>query len=331
TIARYLADETTPEENAELLRILEESEDVRRDFFALKDVWHALHPAFGGEQIETERAEKLLLARTGIVRERWHHRWLKMFMRIAAVLLIPVAVLAVYLGLRGGGQLHVPEYTIAAAYGYTVETELPDGSHVWLNANSSLSYPARFSSRERGVSLRGEGYFSVQADKEHPFCVHTPDMAVTATGTQFNVNAYERTGRSMVTLVDGRVSVDACGRTYRIAPGEHLELCNDTVNLSTDVNVEKYCSWRDGILIFDNDPLRDICERLEQLHNVDFEIDPEVADDHFHIILKGENLDDMLHMLQMSAPVVCTPAETEEGPLARQHITICRSEADRQS
>lgn len=322
TIARYLAGETTPDETAALQRILEQSEDVRRDFFALKDLWHALHPAFDGSEVGIEAAERRILARTGIARPRRHHRWLDTFRRVSAVLLLPVAAIAVYLAVRDAGRTHIPEYSISAAYGYTVETELPDGSHVWLNANSTLRYPASFADNERSVSLRGEGYFQVHADKEHPFCVNTADMAVVATGTQFNVNAYERTGRSTVTLVDGSLSVDACGRTYRIAQGEHLQLCGDKVEISSDVNLDKYCSWRDGILIFDDDPLSEICERLEQLHNVDFDIDPAVAGDYYHIILKGENLDDMLHMLQMSAPVVCVREDSSKHPHERQHIII---------
>lgn len=322
TIARYLAGETTPAETLALQQLLEQDEELRRDFFALKDLWHALHPAFDGSEVESEAAERRLLVRTGIARPRWHQRWLNIFRRVAAVLLFPVAAVAVYFAVRDAGAMHIPEYSISAAYGYTVETELPDGSHVWLNANSTLRYPASFVDNERNVSLRGEGYFHVHADKEHPFCVNTADMAVVATGTQFNVNAYERSGRSTVTLVDGRLSVDACGRTYRIAQGEHLQLSGDTVQLSTNVNLEKYCSWRDGILIFDNDPLREICDRLEQLHNVDFDIDPSVANDYYHIILKGENLDDMLYMLQMSAPVVCVRDDSSKRPHSRQHISI---------
>lgn len=149
TIARYLAGETTPDETAALQRILEQSEDVRRDFFALKDLWHALHPAFDGSEVEIEAAERRILARTGIARPRRNHRWLDTFRRVSAVLLLPVAAIAVYLAVRDAGRTHIPEYSISAAYGYTVETELPDGSHVWLNANSTLRYPASFADNER--------------------------------------------------------------------------------------------------------------------------------------------------------------------------------------
>lgn len=108
----------------------------------------------------------------------------------------------------------VPEYTVSTAYGYTMEALLPDGSRVWLNANSTLRYPAQFGDGDRAVHLSGEAYFSVSADATHPFRVHAHDITVTATGTQFNVNAYNISPCSSVTLVEGKVDVAAGGHIY---------------------------------------------------------------------------------------------------------------------
>lgn len=321
-IARYFAGEATPEEIDMLLRWVEESEENRQYFFRQKDLWHALHPAFSPAGIDVSAAERSVLARIGGTRRRAVRMplWLRVGVACAVTCSITVAAIAFFTGRQRG---EVPLYTISTAYGYTMEALLPDSSRVWLNANSTLRYPAEFRSGAREVTLSGEAYFEVRASKEHPFRVGTRDMAVTATGTQFNVNAYDSSPAACVTLVDGRVDVACAAGTYPLLPGQYLTVADGCPVSSGRADVAKNCSWREGMLIFDNDRLADICARLEQIYNVQFDIDPAVADVNFHIILKGENMSEILHMLELSAPIVCTA--TESADKSRQHIAVAPS------
>lgn len=319
-IARYLAREASAEETELLLRWIEASEANRRSFFEIQDTWHALHPPVAPGSIDTARAERKVLARAGLMRKR-KKLWLQTALAAGVAALIAFGA---YRAATADSTPQVPEYTVSTAYGYTMEALLPDGSRVWLNANSTLRYPAQFGDGDRAVHLSGEAYFSVSADATHPFRVHAHDITVTATGTQFNVNAYDISPCSSVTLVEGKVDVAAGGHIYSMNSGEHLNTTSGRTRVAAVEDVAKYCSWRDGVLIFDNDRLADICSRLEQIYNVDFEIDPAVAPVNFHIILKGENISEIMRMLEMSAPIACTAAEPADscGVKPRQHISI---------
>ncbi|MDE6540534.1 MAG: FecR domain-containing protein [Muribaculaceae bacterium] len=324
-IARYLAGDATEEETGLLLQWIEESDSNRRDFFEQKDIWHALHPTFDTTDIDVDAARRNVLARTGIAPGK-SRRW--KVISVAAACALAATAMAAVLARIAMPAAPVPEYTIATAYGYTMETVLPDGTGVWLNANSTLRYPAEFRGAGRDVTLTGEAYFSVEADAEHPFRVHTPDMTVTATGTQFNVNAYEISPTSNVTLVEGKVDVSAEGHTYTMRTGEHLALGGGKAEITRKANIDKYCAWRDGILLFDNDCLKDICARLEQIHNVEFRIDPAVETVNFHIILKGESISEIMHMMEMSASLACETEERDEKGDGRQRQRITISARD---
>ena len=321
-IARYLAQEATPDEIEQLSEWIRQSEDNRREFFSQKDIWHALNPSFEARSINAREAENKVLRRAGIAHEKGgrHGRPARRWAAIAAMAALPLIALTLYLHLKSGAA-DIPSYTISTAYGYTMETVLPDGTCVWLNANSTLSYPAEFRGSSRDIALHGEAYFHVSADMQHPFTVHTPDMTVTATGTSFNVNAYSRSAEASVTLVDGKVDVTAGSTTHRLRPGEHISIRDGKTDITACSDVAKYCSWRDGILIFDDERLAAICERLEQIHNVEFDIDSAAAMYNFHIILKGESLGEVMDMLRLSAPVSCTAREPDSAG-CRQKIRI---------
>ena len=323
-MARYLAREATDEETVILLRWIEASDENRKEFFACRDLWISLHPVFGDDSIDIDAAEQRVSARIKRMEKTLRRRW-PMTAKVCVA-----ACLAVGLFVAGGILMpsvvpaHTPVYTIATTYGCTLETILPDSTKVWLNANSTLSYPARFSDARREVELSGEAFFDVRADPNHPFDVKAGEMTVTATGTEFNVNAYTSSEISAVTLVEGRVDVQVGLDTYAMSESEHLYFDGHNVKTRYGVKTEKYCSWRKGVLIFDDDPLVSICQRLEQLHNVEFEIAPEVADENFHIILRGEGLGDVLDMLAMCAPISYTIEENSDsvGDETLQHVYI---------
>lgn len=309
-ITKYFASEATEAEMATLLQWIQESDENRKRFFELQDIWHALNPSFEFNDDDAEKAEDRILIKSGIRKKKtkWITGFIKIWSRLAAVIVVPLILLVIYKFIvTDKPQESIRE--ISTAYGCSMKTTLPDGSIVWLNANSCLKYPSEFVAEERNVELSGEAYFDVQADKKHPFVVHTPSLDVKATGTEFNVNSYGSGKLSSVTLVDGYVNVDITDskEIYDMMPGEYLKFQNGNVYVKKDCDTEKYCSWRNGVLLFDDDSLEEICERLEQIYGIKFEIlDPKISATRYCMTLRGESINDILHLLELSAPIRCT-------------------------
>ena len=201
--------------------------------------------------------------------------------------------------------------TITTAFGSLSSTDLPDGTTVWLNANSSLTYSPAMDGDERNVFLQGEAYFKVKADARHPFNVQTPYMTVTATGTEFNVNAYDSI--ASVTLVNGHVNVGIKDRSLALKPGEHLSMTDGRPVICKLSDTEKYCCWKKGMLIFEDESLVSICNRLQQMYDVEFDIAPELRNRTFRMILNGENINEVTRFFEMSAPVICESLTPKDG------------------
>lgn len=166
----------------------------------------------------------------------------------------------------GEEELHVlrvprgGEYTLVLA----------DGTTVYLNAGSELSYPVRFSGEKRKVYLKGEGYFDVKRDERLPFVVEAGEVEVLVLGTSFGVRAYGEEERVLTTLVHGKVRVSAEGQRVELVPGQQAGYSKGDERLSVDeVDTEQYVGWKDGRLIFDNKPLSVILAELGRWYSFD--------------------------------------------------------------
>lgn len=287
-----------------------ESPDNRRVFEQKRALHGVLAPPFAPDSIDTEKALTSLHRRMGV-----HTSWRMVMLQFAAAMVLPLCGVIAYLLVRTPSMPDDnPVMSISAPFGGLLQTSLPDGSQVWLNANSTLEYPAVFDSNERRVALRGEGYFEVRADREHPFVVSTGDIDVKATGTAFNVNAYSDTAVN-VTLVNGHVDVDAgSNRYFRMSPGEHLSINGSTADLSRVDDSGKWCSWKEGRLMFDNDRLDAVLSRLSQIYPVDFIIqDSALASTCYHATFSGEGLQDIIHLLELGVPMRCETAPKKDS------------------
>jgi ferric-dicitrate binding protein FerR (iron transport regulator) len=156
-------------------------------------------------------------------------------------------------------------------YGKRSEITLADGTRIWLNSGSQLSYPVSFTSNSREVYLSGEAFFDVESDPSKPFQVITDDMKIEATGTRFNVTSYANDPTTQTVLLSGKVSAGKnkrFARTVDIEPGERIAYNKQEDNLMKDrVDVELYASWIDGYLIFDNEPVDEVFRKLERYYN----------------------------------------------------------------
>ncbi len=167
---------------------------------------------------------------------------------------------------------------------------LSDGTQVWMNACSELSFPDYFEDGKREVKLKGEAYFIVKSDVNNPFYVETSVSTVKVTGTKFNVYCYQNEQKSLVTLVEGKVGVSVEGNFHQINPGQQL-----IHNISGNVDIKnvdpyQYISWKEGIFEFNDMKLMDMSLRLEKWYDIDFEFENDfVASQRFTGMVKKKH------------------------------------------
>jgi transmembrane sensor len=157
---------------------------------------------------------------------------------------------------------------------------LPDGSKVWLNAASSLRFPASFAGGERKVELTGEAYFEVAKNASQPFKVEIAGKSeIEVLGTQFNVNAYSDEATVNTTLLEGRVKVKvpATQESQTINPGEQANVQgNGQIAIRKVADAEQAVAWRNGAFHFSNAELTDVFRQLSRWYDVDIKFEGEV-------------------------------------------------------
>ncbi|WP_316814531.1 FecR family protein [Pedobacter nyackensis] len=155
--------------------------------------------------------------------------------------------------------------TLSTGRGETYQVQLPDGSKVWLNALSSLKYPANFAARnERRVHLVGEAYFEVSKDKQHPFIVSSANQIVKVLGTHFNISSYPDEASVKTTLLEGAVLVN----NRELKPGQQARLKEKNITIS-NVDVEEAMAWKAGMFMFTDLSLGEIMKMVSRWYDVD--------------------------------------------------------------
>ena len=275
-ITAYLSGKATAEERRKLDDWVKQSPDNDRYYQEMRNIWQVMHPAFTPSEIHVFEAEKKVLANIATTRRNIARTLIIYWQRMAAVLVIPLLIICTYLFLeKDNGVYDEIEYQeVKSPHGTFSEVRLPDGTNVWLNGGSTLKYPLTFRKGERDVFLSGEGYFEVHSDKENPFIVKTDQITLRATGTAFNVEAYGSDSITAVTMVNGKIDV-AFGNSSPVAmvPGERASFNNLTKQcLIAKTDPYKWYAWKDGLMIFRDDPLSYVFKRLGLTFNVNIEL-----------------------------------------------------------
>ena len=148
--------------------------------------------------------------------------------------------------------------------------ELSDGTKVWLNASSSLTFPTSFASNERKVILTGEAYFEVAKDKKRPFRVSVNEMQVNVLGTHFNINAYDDEATINTTLLEGSVLLSEKSQKVLLKPGEQAQKQKKgTIVVNNKVNIDKVMGWKNGVFYFENADLQTVLREISRWYDVD--------------------------------------------------------------
>lgn len=162
---------------------------------------------------------------------------------------------------------HTVKVPVSGEYHFT----LSDGTRVWLNSESEITFPVSFVGGSREVVVKGEAYFEVKSDKAHPFIVHAKEVDIEVVGTKFNVAAYEDSHRVVTTLAEGRVNVEMSGQVVGLSPDEQVsvdlksgKMAKNSVSASTNI------SWIQGIFEYENMTLEEITTQLSRWYGVNF-------------------------------------------------------------
>lgn len=199
--------------------------------------------------------------------------------------------------------------TLTAAPGMVINTILPDGSKVWLNAQSTISYPQTFKKQERNVELIGEAFFEVESCPQKRFNVHLGNgLTVSAYGTEFNINSYNGEETSEITLASGNVEIIDESRKIRLNIDEKAIYDQNTQLIKTE-KTDTYVdtAWKDGRLVFRRAKLDFIAAKLEKKFGALIHLKGEKLKEYeYTATFTNETLEDILDLLSISAPIQYT-------------------------
>lgn len=229
---------------------------------------------------------------------------LSMYLRVAAVLLIPILISGVLFW--NSSSNHVTYAQLKAPKGSRIQFTLPDGSTGNLNGGSTLTYATNFNSR-RAVKLVGEGYFKVKKDSKRPFTVQTKYADIKVLGTEFDVSAYDREHEITTTLESGSVEVfnKETSTVAMLKPGQQNRLNILTGEMQTEnVKTDLYTSWKDNLLRFDNAPFGEVIKKMERWYGVKIILDKSLQySERYTMTIKTESLREMLQLLKLTTPI----------------------------
>ena len=167
---------------------------------------------------------------------------------------------------------------------------LADGTKVWLNAKSSITFPTQFNGKERQVELMGEAYFEVAHNAKYPFIVHTGKQTIEDIGTSFNVSAYADEPSTETTLIEGKIKVN----NTLLEPGQQSD-----GNQVKNVNTKRYSAWKSGDFYFENDNIQTVMRQLARWYNIEIIYEGDVTTDGFNArISRTQDLSNILHILE---------------------------------
>jgi len=259
-LEKYMAGDSSQEEKEEVQRWLEADEKNRKKFTALRTLYDITLAHLPEEESDSLSVPEKKTSRNLFI------EWLK----IAAVILITFS--CTYYFLKPAQEKEeVVMQTLHIPTGQRAELTLADGTKVWLNSQTTFTFPNHFTTTSREVYLNGEAYFEVAHDQAKPFAVHTKPHDIHVLGTEFNVSAYgNKLGSFELSLIKGSVELVSpeSAQTIQLSPGNRVfETENGLITAAiSDYN---HFLWKKGIISFENERIEDILTKLQLYYDVE--------------------------------------------------------------
>jgi ferric-dicitrate binding protein FerR (iron transport regulator) len=331
-ILAYLDKELSTEERYDFEKTLESSAELRQELEEIRLAWEMTAELKMHKRINTAKNWKELSRRITVEKFR---RKLWIFTRnTAAIFLLPfmIAALLLFKGVKERDHAPAEQIELTSANGLVSKVSLSDGSEVWLNSGSKLSYPQRFKEGIREVSLSGEAYFKVKADDENRFVVLAGEkLSVSAYGTEFNICAYEDEQTIEATLVAGNIEVsvvadEKSGKT-KILREQQAVFDKESGKLTAGrINVAVETSWKDGKMLFRRANMKEITRCLSHHFNVDIYLQGEELHDYeYSATFTTETLEEILYLLEKSSPIkieIIYPEQADNYSYTKRSVVI---------
>ncbi|MFA5326352.1 MAG: FecR domain-containing protein [Prolixibacteraceae bacterium] len=297
-------------ENKEIQKNIRELLDLRRNQDPDEQLAEASRIVSEIETVDSSAAFSQVLKR--IQKEKQSIFSLNALSRIAAILFIPLLVASGWLLYRQITAENVQQFSmqeITSPPGIRSQVVLPDGTKVWLNAETTIQFPVPFSKNSRNVELLGEAFFYVTKNPEKPFIVHSGNVSVKVLGTHFNCKAYSSDKNIDVILEEGKIALNvegnATAKEYIMVPGQHAIVGkSDSKTTILKENIHKYIAWHTGKLVFDNTPMSEVAQLIERWYGVNVIVqDPEIMNYRFTTTFENESLFQVIELLGLSSPI----------------------------
>lgn len=285
------------EEDVENLNVLEEVYNIYSLSSVLpsplapdtREAWHTIDRKISKETT------------TGLLRKRF--RYVAAAAAVLAFGLMAAVTVHSYLQSKRASN----QYTeIVTQAGQKTSVQLPDGTTVWLNAASSLKYPASFNSDSREVVMTGEAFFQVKKDQSKTFRVKSGALNVEVHGTSFNVKNYPDENAQKITVADGVVGLVMNSlEITRLKKGEQATFNKNSEKvIVTKENPDQITAWKNNELIFRDTPVEEVIRSLESWYGVNMTIDNRMLDEHsYSFKVKTESLREVLDMMEVMTPL----------------------------
>lgn len=312
-IIKYLQGGASDEEKKTLLAWLREDPVHKKIFLQMRDIWTY---STNSSQFSTDYAHEAFLHFMQKVEEKEKQRRKKayaFYIKIAASIALILACSAG--GYRIGynrfsGNRPVEAIVMNQVFmgkGSKGSITLPDGTLVWLNEESKLTYPARFSADSRQVKLEGEGYFEVMRNKKSPFCVETDGMYIHVLGTRFDVKNYGNRPQMETTLLSGKVKVflPKTSQSIVLEPNETLtqDKRSGAANIE-QVEAEEHIIWINEKLVFTNEKLSDILRKMKHWYGIEIVCEKDVPlNMRLSFTVRKESKEEIFKLLSLISPI----------------------------
>lgn len=323
-IVKYLADQANSSEEETLTDWINENEDNLKHFSSMQLLWAS--QSMPNRRADTTEDDLFFNETISKIKTLSKKRQLK-YWSIAASLIIflTLNIFFLYFNLTKTNGIEIANiYDSGSIKGYyhEVYTEkgvkslviLPDSSKVWLNSDSRIIFPDKFTGPTREIRISsGEFFFDVKKNIDTPMVVHTNlNYKVEVMGTSFNIRTYEEDRESQTTLISGSINLiknnKAGGKEEmtKLSPNDSYIVRKDNTSIvirNPEVTT-KQVAWKEGFLIFESTPMEEVIIKLERWHGTKFYInDPEVLDQKITALFHSESIVQIMEMIKFCAPI----------------------------
>ncbi len=347
-ILRVLNGASSPEEDIKLMKWINEDDNNLQNFVETENLWNAVDIVLNRHRYNPEKAFADFKSKIQTSRGKKRQHASGSVKKLIITVLYRAALVIMLLSLGGLlGQLGLsylgdekPMCEVIVPLGARSNIKLPDGTNVWLNAESRLQYAQNFNTRKRTVFLTGEGYFEVAENVNKPFVVKASEIEITALGTIFNVKSYPEEKLVQTTLIEGLVIIKGVSDSKRIntvilEPNQQAVYFKDSVKISSikkpevqnplpvkspdiinnyvqaskiilnkQVDANAVIAWKDNSLMFSNETFKSIAIKLERRFDVEILFnDEEVMNFHFSGRFDNISIEQALGALKYASPL----------------------------